>query len=75
MEGYALARGYQRNGSADEVDAIDTTLEGIARKGAREMLAAVLEAEVAELLGRNRYERAPFRGYRNGHLLLPCDGL
>jgi transposase-like protein len=43
-------------------------LEEIAREGARQMLVAVLEAEVAAFLGRSRYERsAEFRGYRNGY--------
>lgn len=49
-------------------------LDVIAREGARQMLVAVLEAEVTEFLGRQRYERAPSEGadfgragYRNGH--------
>lgn len=64
-----MARGYQRTQSADEVDAIGTTLESVVREGARQMLAAALEAEVAAFLGRDRYERGKlFRGYRNGHL-------
>jgi putative transposase len=68
-EGYALARGYQRTKPVDEVGAIDTTLESVVREGARQMLAAALEAEVAAFLGRDRYERGKsFRGYRNGHL-------
>ena len=69
LEGYAVARGYQRTKSADDADAIDTTLETIVREGAQRMLAAALEQEVAAFLGRDRYERGrPFRGYRNGHL-------
>jgi len=44
-------------------------LEAIVRSGAQQLLQAALEAEVEELLGRSRYQRAPeFRGYRNGHL-------
>ena len=46
----------------------------LAREGARQMLVAVLEAEVTEFLGRQRYERTdgddvePGRGgYRNGY--------
>jgi putative transposase len=43
-------------------------LEETVREGARRMLQAMLEAEVAEFLGRGRYERGgEFRGYRNGH--------
>jgi putative transposase len=69
LEGYALARGYQRTELADEAKAIDTTLESVVREGARQMLAAALAAEVAAFLGRDRYERGkPFRGYRNGYL-------
>jgi transposase-like protein len=44
-------------------------LEAVVRSGAQQLLQAALEAEVNELLGRSRYQRAPeFRGYRNGHL-------
>jgi putative transposase len=49
-------------------------LDMIAREGARQMLVAVLEAEVTEFLGRQRYERTEFSepslsrpGYRNGY--------
>jgi putative transposase len=74
-----VTRGYQRTHPADEAKEaqaaapIDTTLETIVREGARRMLAAALEEEVATFLGRARYERGrergqPFRGYRNGHL-------
>ncbi len=46
------------------VDALDE----LAREGARKMLHRALEAEVAEYLGRERYERVePFCGNRNGH--------
>lgn len=64
-----MARGYQRTRPVDEVDGIDTALETVVREGARQMLAVALETEVAEFLGRDRYQRGkPFRGYRNGHL-------
>ena len=64
-----MARGYQRANTAREAEIIDDTLESVVREGARRMLAAALEAEVAGFLGRDRYERGkPFRGYRNGHL-------
>jgi len=46
-------------------------LEAIVRRGARQMLQAVLDHEVQEFLGRCAYERAgeatEFRGYRNGY--------
>ena len=42
-------------------------LDTIAREGARRMLVSVLEAEVTEFLGRQRYERKELSpGYRNG---------
>jgi putative transposase len=45
------------------------TLEQAARLSVRLMIQAALEAEVAELLGRDRYQRDPDAapGYRNGH--------
>jgi transposase-like protein len=53
--------------SPDEPD----PLEAIVRRGARVMLQAALEQEVAQYLERNRHQRAAegeeFRGYRNGH--------
>ena len=49
-------------------DVVGNTLEGMAREGARRMLAAALEEEVSAFLGRDRYERGEeFRGYRNGY--------
>ncbi len=44
-------------------------LELLAREGARLVLSAALEEEVADYLGRQRYERNQGcrRGYRNGH--------
>lgn len=44
-------------------------LEAFVRLGARQMLQAALEAEDAEHLQRQRYERGePGRGHRNGYL-------
>jgi len=55
-------------------DGLAGDLDLIAREGARQMLVAVLEAEVTEFLGRQRYERAEYEdpgggrgGYRNGY--------
>lgn len=47
----------------------EDALERLAREGARRMLAAALEQEVAEFLGRGRYERGEGKraGYRNGY--------
>ena len=47
-------------------------LELFAREGARLVLSVALEEEVADYLGRQRYERNQGcrRGYRNGHLVL-----
>lgn len=47
----------------------DQPLELFARQGARMLLTVGLEAEVAEFLGRVRYQRVPgpVKGYRNGH--------
>lgn len=47
-------------------------LEQVARLGARLLLQSALEAEVAEFLGRDRYERSasadnPREGSRNGY--------
>lgn len=43
-------------------------LDAIARRGARILLEVAMEQEVAEFLGRNRYERNGRQaGYRNGH--------
>jgi transposase-like protein len=63
-----MAGGYPSEASADERGGVDDSLEGYVREGARRMLAAALEEEVAAFLGRGRYERGkPFRGYRNGY--------
>jgi putative transposase len=64
-----LARAYQSTKAAGGGEAVDQTLETMVREGARQMLAAALEAEVGAFLGRERHERGKaFRGYRNGHL-------
>jgi putative transposase len=54
-------------GDGERSEVLDS-LEAYVREGARRMLAAALEEEVAAFLGRGRYERGkPFRGYRNGY--------
>jgi putative transposase len=64
-----VSRNYQVLPPTAPVPAPDDTLERLVRQGAREMLQRALEAEVAEFLGRDRYERSgEFRGYRNGSL-------
>ena len=63
-------------GPAREIGAIQTValtdfsrdLDTIAREGARRMLVMMLDAEVTEFLGRQRYERTETGpGYRNGY--------
>lgn len=62
-----MAAGYQELVRTGEVGAAQDVLETLVRDGARQMLAAALEAEVSAFLGRQRYERTgTFRGYRNG---------
>ena len=56
---------YQSN---EDTNVVEDTLEAKVREGARLMLAAALDEEVNEFLGRDRYERSDeFRGYRNGY--------
>lgn len=49
----------------------DDPIEALVRRGAKVMLQAALEHEVAEYLERSRHQRSEneseFRGYRNGH--------
>ena len=48
-------------------DLVSEGLDAMARQGARILLEAAMEQEVAEFLGRGRYERVEARaGYRNG---------
>ena len=63
-----MTPGYQEPGGIDSRQReVADALEQVVREGARQMLAAALEAEVSAFLGRQRYERGgPFRGYRNG---------
>ena len=43
-------------------------LDAVAREGARQMLVMMLDMEVTEFLGRQRYERVERSpGYRNGY--------
>jgi putative transposase len=60
-------RKAEPGGDGERSEVLDS-LEACVREGARRMLAAALEEEVAAFLGRGRYERGtPFRGYRNGY--------
>ena len=60
---------YQVMPPTAPVPAPDDRLEATVREGAALMLQRMVESEVAEFLGRDRYQRAgEFRGYRNGHL-------
>ncbi len=62
-----MGRAYRTGQAVGEQHAVQDALEAYVREGARRMLAAALEEEVATFLGRGRYERGkPFRGYRNG---------
>ena len=62
-----LMSGYARR-EFESTENFERNLDEIAREGARRMLLSVLEAEVADFLGRHRYERGEdFRGYRNGY--------
>lgn len=64
-----MAGAYRKaepNGDGERSEVLES-LEAYVREGARRMLAAALDEEVAAFLGRGRYERGkPFRGYRNG---------
>src|SRR5438105_5620874 len=63
-----MAEAYLSAAESSEHGPVPESLEASVREGARRMLAAALEAEVATFLGRGRYERGkPFRGYRNGY--------
>jgi putative transposase len=62
-----MAGAYPSEAESGERGPVPESLEAYVREGARRMLAAALEEEVAAFLGRGRYERGkPFRGYRNG---------
>jgi putative transposase len=63
-----MPEAYQSGSRGNESSPILDSLEAYVREGARQMLAAALDAEVSVFLGRARYERGkPFRGYRNGY--------
>ena len=63
-----MPEAYQSGSRGNESSPILDSLEAYVREGARQMLAAALDAEVSVFLGRDRYERGkPFRGYRNGY--------
>lgn len=74
MSKYRKLKDPAREKLSVEVTDFAGDLDLIAREGARRLLVAMLDAEVTEFLGRQRYERPsdnvehePFRGYRNGH--------
>jgi putative transposase len=63
-----MAGAYPSEAESSERGTVLDSLEAYVREGARRMLAAALDEEVAAFLGRGRYERGkPFRGYRNGY--------
>jgi transposase-like protein len=60
-------RNVKQDESTDAQAVVADQLEALARDGARTMLTAALNDEVALYLGRARYERSDVhRGYRNG---------
>lgn len=64
-----MTEAYQESAEPVPSETVQQSLEDLVREGARRMLAAALEEEVTEFLGRGRYARGgPFRGYRNGSL-------
>lgn len=74
MRTYAKLTGVTSTIEACERTGLAVDIDAIARAGAQRMLVAVLEAEVTEFLGRQRYERAEIAGsdtgrtgYRNGY--------
>lgn len=63
-----MPEAYQSEPNGHERSVVLDSLEAYVREGARQMLAAALDAEVSAFLGRDRYQRGkPFRGYRNGY--------
>jgi transposase-like protein len=69
LEDYTVKTPYQVLPPTAPVLAPNDTLEKVVREGAQRMLQRALDAEVQELLDRDRYVRtADFRGYRDGHL-------
>ena len=63
-----MATSYQKKRKEEQKDEVRDALEACVQEGARKMLVAVLEEEVAGFLERLRYQRSrQFRGYRNGY--------
>ena len=63
-----MATSYQKKRKEEQGDEVQYALEACVQEGARKMLVAVLEEEVAGFLERLRYQRSKqFRGYRNGY--------
>jgi len=70
MEGHALVTSYQKKRREGQRNEVQDALEACVQEGARKMLVAALEEEVACFLERLRYQRSKqFRGYRNGYHL------
>ncbi len=68
MSKYRKLMASTRENLSMETTDLAGDLDAIAREGARRMLLSVLEAEVTEFLGRQRYERKELSpGYRNGY--------
>jgi hypothetical protein len=57
QRGYIVIKRYQVLPSTAPVPAPDDVLEMLVREGARKMLQAMLEVEIDEFLGRQRYQR------------------
>jgi len=68
MSKYRRLKNSTRENYPEETLDLGGDLDSIALEGARRMLVSVLEAEVTEFLGRQRYERKELSpGYRNGY--------
>ncbi|HUX85387.1 MAG TPA: hypothetical protein VMW65_00160, partial [Chloroflexota bacterium] len=67
-KGYVVGARQASDASASLRAMLTEELEWLVREGARQMIAAMLEVEVNELLHRARYQRGDTkRGYRNGN--------
>ena len=65
-----MVTSYQKKRREGRSDEVQDALEACVQEGARKMLVAALEEEVACFLERLRYQRSKqFRGYRNGYQL------
>lgn len=65
-----MVTSYQKKRREGQRNEVQDALEACVQEGARKMLVAALEEEVACFLERLRYQRSKqFRGYRNGYHL------